>query len=330
MTNSAVMALNHSTNKWEAIYNGKVLCQRNKKEQVVYAIQNSAKYCPKAFQFGITTVVELGQARPIGSDEQAVPVTAIVNINSEFAINERFMIMEDYVDMVAKGEIPSALITGEGGLGKTHTVMVTLKKNGLENIAKFDVDQKVDGKKGYLVIKGNSTAKALFRTLYENRSQILVFDDCDSVLKDPVAVNLLKAALDSYEERIITWNAEASFGGGDDELPKSFEFTGGVIFISNMSKDKIPQAIKSRAMSADVSMTRAEVVERMRTIMKSPEFMEEFDMEMKTEAMDFVADNAFNPMVKELNLRSLMNVIKCRAAKPGTWKRLALYNMVAA
>jgi hypothetical protein len=155
-----------------------------------------------------------------------------------------------------------------------------------------------------------------------------VFDDCDNVLKDPNAVNILKSALDSYDERMVTWNAEG--WGSDDDLPKTFEFTGGVIFISNLSKHKVPQAIRSRAMCADVSMTRAEVVERMRVIAESPEFLPEFDDEIKADALEFVAENANNPMITSLNLRSLVNVCKARAAKPDTWKRLGLYSIVNA
>ena len=36
---------------------------------------------------------------------------------------------------------------------------------------------------------------------------------------------------------------------------------------------------------------------------------------------------AYNPLVNELNLRSLVNVIKARAAKPESWKRVGLYSM---
>ena len=139
-------------------------------------------------------------------------------------------------------------------------------------------------------------------------------------------MNVLKAALDSYDERIVTWNSEGGFGG-DDDLPKRFEFTGGVIFISNLPKNKIPQAIRSRAMCADVGMSRDEIIERMTAIVNSDEFMPEFEQSHKLEALAFVAENAYNPMVQELNLRSLVNVIKARQSKPDTWRRLGLYSM---
>lgn len=249
-------------------------------------------------------------------------------VEKEFSINERFAILEDYVDMVAQGQLASALITGEGGLGKSFTVLRTLQNAGLRDISKMDVEERLHSKDGFIAVKGYSTAKGLFRTLYENRKQIIMFDDCDSVLRDPTAVNLLKAALDSYDERIVTWNAEG--WASDDDLPRSFEFEGGVIFVSNLNKSKIPQAIRSRAMCCDVSMTRAEVLERMQVIVNSDEFMPDFEISHKLEALQFISENADSVLIAELNLRSLVNVVKARASKPDTWKRLGLYSMANA
>ena len=37
------------------------------------------------------------------------------------------------------------------------------------------------------MVKGYSTAKGLYRTLFENNGMVIIFDDCDSILKDDVA-----------------------------------------------------------------------------------------------------------------------------------------------
>lgn len=326
MSKTCIVKFNAQLNRWEATYNGKILAR-------TADIINGCEYLQRVIQCGRSrkaaalgvTKCDLEGVPSVDLDGVEIPAVETMTIDKEFPINERFMIMQDYVDMVAKRELASTIITGEGGLGKTFTVMRTLRASGLQDISKMDIGARFGGQRGYIVIKGYSTPKGLYRTLYENRNQIIIFDDCDNVLKDPTAVNVLKAALDSYDERIVSWNAE-SFG--DEDLPKSFEFKGGVIFISNMPKSKVPQAIRSRAMSADVSMTRAEVVERMRVIVQSTEFMPEFESLHKEEALEFVSENAHNPMINELNLRSLVNVVKARASKPDTWKRLGLYSMV--
>jgi hypothetical protein len=151
---------------------------------------------------------------------------------------------------------------------------------------------------------------------------------CDSVLQNSTASNILKAALDSYARRIVTWNSE-SFGEESD-LPKTFEFTGSVIFISNLSMEKIPQAIISRSAPADVSMTRAEVITRMRSIVAEGEFMDDVDMDIKVDALNFIAKHIDNPQIKTINLRTLIAVVTNRRCKIDTWERLSLSMMIAA
>ena len=117
--------------------------------------------------------------------------------DAKFNINARFGFVEQLVSMVADGVQPSAIITGEGGLGKTYTVTKTLESKGYKDIsdlADFQVGTILNARKCFTMVKGYSTAKGLYRTLFENNKSIIVFDDCDSVLKDPVALNLLKSA----------------------------------------------------------------------------------------------------------------------------------------
>lgn len=317
---------NENAERWEAVYQGKVLATN--RDRV-----GGADYLRKVIEGGLSVKAKNANVTKIEFQDEILDETGAVvvgaesqTVEKEFSINERFKIMEDYVDMVAKRELASTLVTGEGGLCKTFTVMKSLRDSGLQDVAKMEIGARLDGYRGYVVVKGYSTPKGLYRTLYENRNQVIVFDDCDNVLKDPTAVNLLKAALDSYDERVITWNSEG-FSNNDDDLPKRFNFEGGVIFISNMPKHKIPQAIRSRAMCADVGMTRSEIIERMRVIVQADEFMPEYEMTAKMEAVEFVAENAYNPMIQELNLRSLVNVIKARTSKPESWQRLGLYSM---
>lgn len=323
MSKTALLSYNDKSGKWEASFGGQVFLKSTNKDYVVDKIVNQISNKAKAL--GVTAVEEIGAPKSMSAVKTIDP-------DLVFNINERFQILEDFVDMVATRTIPSTIITGQGGLGKSHTVFKALKRAGLVNIDDAEIGARFDeglSAKAYTVVKGFSTAKGLFRTLYENKDRLVVFDDCDSILKDPVAANLLKAALDSYDKRVITWNAESVFGG-DDELPKSFIFAGGVIFISNMPMYKIPQAIISRSMPADVSMTRKEIIERMAVIVQENEFLAGYQMEHKRDALEFIADNAHRTEIKEINLRTLINVTKARATKPEHWKRLALYAMINA
>jgi hypothetical protein len=280
-------------NMFAAMINGKEV-KRTKREHIDYVI------------------------RKAGVQEQSEPV------ESRFTINERFLFVECMVHMLAKGDQPSVVITGPGGLGKSFTVTKTLNEAGFKDISlldEFEVGAKLGDKK-FTVIKGYSTPKGLYRTLYENKDGVIVFDDCDSVLKDPVSLNLLKGALDSYSKRIISWRADMK----DDELPQSFEFKGRVIFISNLSSSSLDQAIISRSMAVDLSMTTAQKVDRMRHLLDSNEFMPEFSVESKTDALGLI--DTLKDKVKDLSLRTLIQVTKIRNSGGKNWKNLAEYVMV--
>ena len=279
--------------KYVANINGKIV-KRTKKEHMDYVIKTATN-----------------------STSAMQPV-----VESKFSINERFGFLADMVTMVAKGDQASVVVTGPGGLGKSHTVTKSLSKAGFKDLStlqEHNVGEPVP-KNAFVVIKGYSTPKGLYRTLYENRNSVIVFDDCDSVLKDPVSLNLLKGALDSYSRRIISWRADIR----EEDLPTTFEFKGRVVFISNIASSNIDQAIVSRSMAVDLSMTTKQKVERMQFLLTQPEFMPETTMAEKQDAMNLV--DALQDTVKELSLRTLIQVAKIRKSNPNNnWKALAEY-----
>lgn len=251
---------------------------------------------------------------------------APARVNDKFGINDRFSFVEKLVKMVASGTQASAVITGQGGLGKTYTVMKTLDQAGYKDIsdlASFEAGTVLNMAKCYTVVKGYSTAKGMYRTLFENNNGVIVFDDCDAVLKDPVALNILKGALDSYGRRIISWNADMR----DEDLPRSFTFTGKVIFISNMNAENIDQAIRSRSMMIDLSMSSDQKIERMETIAGMEEFMPEFEMAHKLDAIALIKE--LKNTAKDISLRTLIQVTKIRSADDDSWKEMAEYVVCA-
>jgi len=225
----------------------------------------------------------------------------------QFSVTERFGFINQFVTLVSLKKLNSFILTGSGGLGKTYSVIEGLKKSG----------KKED--KDFVVIRGYSTAKALYRNLFENNGKVIIFDDADSVHKDAVGANILKAALGSEDRRMISWNSERA---ESDDLPSRFQFTGRVIFISNLSQDQFPQAIISRSMKVDLTLNTEEKVERIVEVFKSIKA----EVTVKDEVLTFIkkyADEA-----SDLNIRSALAVLKLRQDIGANWERLALYNFV--
>ena len=239
---------------------------------------------------------------------------------NEYPINDRFNYCYELTKMVASKKMASAIITGEGGLGKTHTVLKALRDSGLTDITELDgIEPGTVIKNAYKVIKGYSTAKGLYINLFENKNNIVVFDDCDSVLKDPDAVNILKGPLDSYSKRVITWSSAIR----EDDIPRTFRFEGGVIFISNMTRDRIDQAIRSRSINVDLTMTTDQKLERMEVLVDEGEFLPEIESKYKRMAIDLI--NEVKDKAREINLRPLISVTKVLASRSPQANNMAKY-----
>ena len=133
---------------------------------------------------------------------------------------------------------------------------------------------------------------------------------------------MFKGALDSYDERWVSWYAESL---GDTDLPKTFKFTGRIIFISNMSMNKIDDAVKTRAFKIDVSMTAAQRIERMEAVLEG--VMPHIDMPIKVDALNLVKE--LMNVAREVNFRALQRVITIRSSKTEeSWKNLAKFSLV--
>lgn len=219
-------------------------------------------------------------------------------------INQRFEYLHSLASMVINEVTPSLVVTGEGGLGKTHTIKQAIEDNGLLE-------------RDYIFFKGYSSARGLYNSLYDNNDKLIIFDDCDSILEDKVALNILKGALDSYDTRTVTWMTKMNKG---DEYPQQFNFTGRIIFISNKDKNSIDGAVLSRSLVVDVTMTPAEKIERMAHIL--PHIMPEYSLDSKIDALQFLEKNQD---VRNLNLRTLIMITKIRNTQPHQWKSVAGY-----
>ena len=223
-------------------------------------------------------------------------------------ISERRILLSQAVEMVAQGIAPSLIVVGQPGLGKTHEVIQTLQAMGLEP------------NHDYYYVKGYTSPRGLYETLYANNGRLTVFDDCDGALNDGVAVELLKGALDSHHVRTISWLTAAK---GRGNLPKSFQYEGRAMFISNRPLTEIDESLHSRSLVIDYCMSRDEILEHMETILPLVDI--NTTQEQRKCGMQFIRKWA--PCIKQLNLRTLIFVLRIIMAHPTNWERLAIYTV---
>lgn len=228
-----------------------------------------------------------------------------------FNINTRFDFVTRMTRMIALGKARGLLLTGKGGLGKSYTVKSTLADAGL---------QKNDG---YTLVKGYCTPVQLYVTLHNNQDGVVVFDDCDSVLQNDDSVNILKGAIDTDDDREVSWmSSRAPMGEDGEPLPKSFSFAGKIIFISNMTRDEVDEAIITRCLNVDLSMTPAEAIERMGMILPN---IVGFTQSIKQMALDFLDEH--KTVAKELSMRTLLKLCQIIEMNPNDWQPMAEYSI---
>jgi hypothetical protein len=176
--------------------------------------------------------------------------------------------LENLIKMTASGASNALFIAGRGGVGKTYTVEKILSDIGLS-----------DGN-GYFKNTGTASAAGIYSLLFKYQNDIVLFDDSDDALKDQEARNMFKAATDTKKVRKLVWNKMGKNVVEPDEyedpqeliddgkIPRFFEFTGKVIFISNLKMDKLDPdgAIRTRAFMIEIDPTDAEIYDFMEAI----------------------------------------------------------------
>jgi hypothetical protein len=240
-------------------------------------------------------------------------------------IRERFEILDEMTKAAVAGDVRAMIVSGPPGVGKSYGV-----EKIVEAACLFD---KISGKRLRAeVVKGSATALGLYQTLYKysDKNCVLVFDDCDSILLDDVALNLLKGALDSGKKRKISWLSDSSVLRREG-VPDSFNFNGTVIFITNLKFDKMKSqklrdhldALQSRCHYLDLTLdTMRDKILRIKQIANDGQLFEEyeFDAETQEEIIDFMTHNATR--FREMSLRMAIKIADLRKSFPLKWKAM--------
>ena len=254
-------------------------------------------------------------------------VTSETDDEIKARLRERFTILDDMTRAVKKGAVRAMIVSGPPGVGKSFGVEKVLGKHDL--MANVAGNEKL---KKYEVVKGAMSALGLYSKLYQysDAKNILVFDDCDSVLLDDLSLNILKAALDSGSKRMIHWNTDSHMLNREG-IPNSFEFKGGAIFITNIKFENVKskklkdhlEALESRCHYLDLTIdTEREKILRIKQIVEDG-MLDKYDFEVgaKEELMNFIDTN--KKKLRELSLRMVLKLADLKASFPERWTGIA-------
>jgi hypothetical protein len=274
--------------------------------------------------------IEFAAGTPVlAADTVAEESVAVVHETDEEAIERirtRFQILDEMTKAATTGDIRAMIVSGPPGVGKSYGV-----EKIVEQACLFD---KLSGKRLRAeVVKGSATPIGLYQTLYKysDKNCMLVFDDCDSILVDDVALNLLKGALDSGSKRKISWLSESS-SLRREGIPDSFNFNGSIIFITNLKFDKMKSqklkdhldALQSRCHYLDLTLdTMRDKILRIKQIASDGALFENMDLdkEAETEVIEFMEEHKNS--LREVSLRMAIKIGQLRKSFALRWKDMA-------
>ena len=240
-------------------------------------------------------------------------------------IAARFEILDEMAEAVSTSKVRAMIVSGPPGIGKSYGVERALEKRSM-------FDDIAGSSRKFEVVKGAMSPIGLYKKLYEHsaKGHVVCFDDCDAILYDDLALNLLKAALDTGKKRTLHWNTESRTLMAEG-MPNSFEFNGGVVFITNVKFDNVKskklqdhlQALQSRCHYLDLTIdSMRDRMLRIRQIVGTG-MLEKYAMGKEEEArlVQFIYDNKHK--LREISLRMVLKIADLWKMAPDRYQHLA-------
>ena len=266
-------------------------------------------------------------------------------------ISLRYNVMEKMCRRLVRGGMPSLIVSGPPGLGKSHTALEAIEEmeaeGKMKNVLSFgdvegedDLDDEEAGAekeefegKLYDVLSGSISAVGLFKALWDTRNGgVLLLDDTDEVFRDEVCLNLLKNALDSGKKRMLTWRKEANWLA-DYGISRTFEYKGHVVFLTNIDFEgeiakngKMAEHFKAlidRSYYLCLTLrTKRDFMIRIRQVAGGEDGMlctkHGLSLEACDEVLDFITDN--QDRFYNLSLRLTDQIARMRSIDEDGWR----------
>jgi hypothetical protein len=167
------------------------------------------------------------------------------------ALEQRLQVVRDHIAEVVHGYVTGFYLFGEGGVGKSYTV--------IEELQRLKADFKV--------FNSRMTGRGLYNALERFPDSVHVLEDMEPIFRDRGAQGVLRSALWGQRkdggrgamERTVTWST--------CNMEHSFIFTGGIIMTANKPLAELPElmALRTRIGYVQFRATDAELTALMRS-----------------------------------------------------------------
>lgn len=158
-----------------------------------------------------------------------------------------FDFLESEIKALIKGRRTGLIVCGQSGVGKTYKTKEFMKEYG-------------GWERGRYMRGTVKTERDLVLKLYEHKDdKIIVFDDVDTLFRNPKCIDMLNAILESENKRklqILDMKLVKDF-----DLPTSFNFTSRVIIITNKRPNTIPQKLVDRCPIIEFKASKLELIQ---------------------------------------------------------------------
>jgi hypothetical protein len=229
-------------------------------------------------------------------------------------LDAKLQLVRDRTAGVASGYMTGLYLYGDGGVGKSHTVIQTLR------LRKAD----------FKLFNSRMTGRGLFNALERYPDSVHVLEDMEQIMRDRGAQGVLRSALWGQRrdgdtgpmERPVTWSTY--------RMEHSFIFTGGIIMIANRPVDDVPElnAIKTRIAVVHLQASDAEMRALMRSVSAAgfDHEGERLDPAECLEVCEYVIDQSVSlhrPLDMRLLVNSFRDYIQWRECDSGVhWRDL--------
>lgn len=209
-------------------------------------------------------------------------------------LQQAFQMVKDRVRQVVHGMMTGFVLSGRGGIGKSHIVREALAEQKIEAV----------------YANSQITAKGLFAALREAPGAIHVVEDAEQSFQNPVFAGLMRSALwsstpraeDGSWPRPVTWLTSKG--------SEQFDFLGGLIVLANRPLPDTPemQAVKTRIPHLDLIVTDPLIAALMRKVSAQGYVNGQYQLTADDcfDVCDFIVEQAEQSQMP-LHMRSLIH-----------------------